>query len=145
MDTAAWALVLSGLAIVVSLGLGIAGYRLQRQVTAIATAHRSEELEARGRADLHARLDPPGRPDYIVLSASGATSARDVVVEVEPRTILLEGEPMSFPSLEPGQEARMHLAITRDDFPPSIPRVVVVHVKWEDNRGPQGKDLTLTV
>jgi len=145
MDKATWALVLSGLAIVVSGTIGVLGYRLQRQVTGIAKVHRSEELEARKRADLSARLDPPGRPDYLVLSTTGGTKATDVTFEVEPEMILFQGEPTSFPSLEPGQEQRVHVAITSDDFPPGVPRVVVVRLSWRDDLGSQAKDMNLTV
>jgi hypothetical protein len=145
MDKAEWALVLSGLAIVVSGTIGVLGYRLQRQVTGIAKVHRSEELEARKRADLIARLDPPGRPKYLVLSTTGGTRATDVTVEVEPETILFQGEPTSFLALEPGQEQRVHVGITADDFPPGVPRVVVVRLRWRDDLGSQAKEMNLTV
>jgi hypothetical protein len=52
MDKATLALVLSGIAIVVSAAVGIAGYRLQRQVASIAKEQRLEEVEARLRADI---------------------------------------------------------------------------------------------
>jgi hypothetical protein len=130
--------VLTVLGILVTATLGTLGYR-------IARARRAEEVEARRRADLSARLDPPGRPNYLVISCAGGTSARDVVVKLEPATILLEGEPMSFPSLVPGQEVRVHAAVTHDDFPAGAPRVVLVRLRWRDDRGSQAKDMSLTV
>lgn len=89
--------------------------RLQERVTVIEEDRRSEELEARGRANVHARLDPPGRPGSLVLSVTGDTPARDVVVKVGPASLLL-GEPTPFSSIDPEQVVRLHLAITRDDF-----------------------------
>ena len=139
MDSATIALVLTALGIAVTGTIGFLAYRLQR-------ARRDEELDARGRADLSARLDPPVRPTHVVISSTGRTSARDVVVEVEPLTILFgEGKPTSFPSLEPGQEERMHIVITHDDFPPNVPRVVLVRLRWRDDRGSQAKKMSLTV
>jgi hypothetical protein len=145
MDKATVALVLSASAIAVSGTIGILGHRLQRRVTSIEVDRRSEEVDAQRRADLYARLDPPGRPDHLVISCAGGTSARDVVVEVEPATILLEGEPMSFPSLKLGQEVRIRAVITHDDFPAGVPRVVLVHLNWWDDRGPQANEVSLTV
>ena len=66
-------------------------------------------------------------------------------LEVEPETILFQDEPTSFPSLEPGQEQRVHVAITSDDFPPGVPRVVLVRLRWRDDLGSQAKDMNLTV
>ena len=143
MDKATWALVLSGFAIVVSAAIGIAGYRLQRQVASIAKEKRLEEVEARLRADIGARLDPPGRPDYLVLSVTGATRARDVVVEVEPASILFESEPTAFPSLGPNQDVRLHVAITSDDFPVGAPAIVRVNLRWRDGLGLQAKEFIL--
>jgi hypothetical protein len=145
MDKATVALVLSGLAIVVSATIGVLHYWLQGRVTAIEVDRRAEEIEAQERADLSAHLDPPGRPNYLVISCAGGASARDVVVELEPATILLEGEPMSFPSLVPRQDVRVHVAVTSDDFPAGVPRVVLVRLGWRDDRGDQAKNMTLTV
>jgi hypothetical protein len=144
VDKASWALTLSALAIVVAAIIGIKGNRLQRRVTIIEEDRRAEEVEAQRRSDLYARLEPPGKPKYLVLSATGGPDARDVVVEVEPATILLEGEPKSFVSLEPGQEERVRIAITHDDFPADVPRVVVVRIRWRDDRGPQAKETHLS-
>jgi hypothetical protein len=138
MDKATVALILSGLSLVVSSTLGILGYRIQR-------ALRLEELQSRRRADLSVRLDPPGRPKYLVLSASGGTSARDVAIELQPTTVLYVGEPTSFTSLEPGQEEHVLIAISHDDFPPGVPRVIRVRLSWHDDQGPQTKDMSLTV
>jgi hypothetical protein len=151
MDKASLALALSGLAIVVAIIIGIVtaiisvrGNRLQRRVTIIEEDRRAEEVEAQRRADLHARLEPPGRPDYLVLSATGGTDARDVVVEVEPATILADGTRMSFPSLEPGQQEHLRVFVTHDDFPADVPRIVVVRIRWRDDLGPRAKETRLS-
>jgi len=91
MDKATFALILSAAAIAVSGTIGILGYRLQRRVTAIAEDRRSEEVESQRRANLNAHFDSPVRPCRLVLSASGGSSARDVVVQLEPATIPFPG------------------------------------------------------
>jgi hypothetical protein len=145
MDTATIALVLSVVAIVVSGTIGVLGYLLQRRVTAIEVDRRAEEVEAHRRADVIPRFDPPGNLTHLVLSVSGGSRASDVSFELQPSSILLHGEPTSFPSLEPGQEVRVRVAITYDDFLPGVPRVVLVRLRWRDDRGDQAKNMTLTV
>jgi hypothetical protein len=104
-----------------------------------------DEPHSRKAADLDARLDPLGRAQYpvLVISASGDTGARDVVVVLEPATVLLSGEPTSFGAIEPQHDVHMRLAITHDDFPKG-PRILE-HLRWEDFRGAQAKDVSQTV
>jgi hypothetical protein len=138
MDKATVALILSGVAILVSGTIAILDYR-------IARARRSEEVEAQGRACLSARLDPPGRPDHLVISCSGSTSARDVVVEVEPATIPFPGRAhiLSDARARTGgtcvrchhkRRLRLRHPTTRSCGP-----------RWRDDRGPEAKDMSLTV
>jgi hypothetical protein len=135
---------LSAVAIVVSGGVGIAQYVLQRRVAVIERERRGEELEARGRAEIAARFDPPGNPNYLVLINEGAATAHDVALELHPATILLHGEPRSFQWIESGQEVHVRVSFTRDDFPGRTDRVVCGRIRWHDDRGPHEKELALT-
>jgi hypothetical protein len=149
MSAEVGSLILSGIAILVSIVLFIRQHSLQGQLTAIEEARRDEELAARLVADVTARIDTEPahtgvrRKDFLTLVNRGPALARQVDVEIleteggKAPDLMKEG--MVFPvQLDSGQTYPIHCSFYYGGSP-SLP----ILLRWVDGRGPQTKPLTL--
>jgi hypothetical protein len=127
--------------------LGISQYRLQKRVTRIEQERRTEELDARLRADVMALFEvrqDRGNLDFVLWNR-GPAVAREVSFNMKPvgvgdLPILRGGPPLPIPALDVEQ---------RFEFPAmtglQFARAVDVELQWLDGAGSQTKALRLSL
>lgn len=152
MDAPAVSLIISALALAVSIYVGRRQVRLQQQVTKIETARREEEVASRLVADVSARFE-----SYIASLATQAKAYNFVLLNQGPA----RAHEASFEILAPAKglaptprEEGHHLPVTLDrgqkyviacTVPQGTAPSVEVVLRWTDGRGSQKKTLTLTI
>lgn len=148
MDVAA--IVISILALLVA--IGSAAYTrqaalAQARLTKIEEDRRDDELRQHAEADLRVSTEHrPGKPDPLLIVANkGQATATDLVVDLAPaagETGRLPRTLGQFPSqLEPGEQASVTIHLTMGGLGSSL----AVTVRWKDPRGPQSKDVSVSL
>ncbi|HEX8133818.1 MAG TPA: hypothetical protein VF880_10365 [Actinomycetes bacterium] len=142
----------AGISLVVSIVVAVKQARIAREqtaiqakVAAIEAARRAEEIDARTRAQVTARIDheePPRPPHWLVVHNRGPALARGVNVDQDQRpqtpTVLgLEDPPVD---LQPGQERRFVVPSGAMEIP-----VIWITVRWTDEAGDHEAPYTLQV
>jgi hypothetical protein len=145
-------IIISVIALVVAILVGVAQVVLQRRMTSIEESRRQEEITLRLTAEVTARIEPysTGMTNLphayrFVLENLGPAAAQDVTFEIQPPAraeapkVLTEDH--NFPiSLDPHQPYKMHCNVVVGTAPS-----VDVDLAWKDGTGPRTKTLTLTV
>lgn len=138
MDAAAWSVVLSLLALLVALIVGKAQLKLQSRVADIEVQRRSEEVDARKRAEVTALFgtrDKGGKKQpCLLLTNGGPAIARNV--NFDPSVLagslrITEGE-LPIPQLRPGGEP---YAFDWAISPERGKNIFRLTVTWEDDSG----------
>ena len=132
----------SAAGLLVAVGVAAFQYRLQHRVTEIEQARRTDELEARRRADVTASFEPKPNTTgifHLVVLNKGPAMAKNVTFEIHGGDPLrMEPVSLPLPTLDSGHR-----------FPiVAIPlfgasNTVDVELAWEDESGPRRKSLTL--
>ncbi|SRR6266508_319413 len=146
------AIVISALALLVSIIVGVRQLALQGRVTKIEEARRKEEVTSRSAAEVTARFESyrrtpasQARAYRFVLENLGPARAEDVSFEIqspaigEAPSVEMSGQIFPVP-LDPKQEYEMMCYV-----PHGTASSVNVDLRWKDDTGGRVKTLTLTV
>lgn len=142
---AAISAVIAVLALAISADVALRQTAIQERLTAIEEARRAEEIAARTRARVTARIghEQPPQPRYwLIVHNEGPALARGVDVELEerpqtPTVIGLEDLPVD---LQPGQERRFLVSVGLNDT-----QTIRITVRWADEAGNHAEPYTLQI
>lgn len=149
---AAVSIIISAVALLVSIFVGVRQLILQQRVTKIEEARRQEEITSRLVAYVTARFESyavsratQARAYRFVLWNQGPAQAEDVSFEIQTPSKgqgpFVQMEEHSFPvRLDPGQEYPLACIV-----PQGTAASVEVELRWRDGTGARAKTLTLTV
>lgn len=142
--------IISIVAILATLVLGVRQMNLQHRVTRIEEERRREEIELRRRADVTATVDRElnsrGQQVTILkIHNRGPAPAREVNFDIEgiegdAPIIVYESVRTPAPLLDPGGERRVALELMLGVAP-----TMKVSMDWQDDEGSKSKELTLNV
>jgi hypothetical protein len=145
-------IIISAIALLVSIIVGVRQLILQSRVTRIEEARRREEVASKLTAELTARFESyrrtptsQARAYRFVLENLGPARAQDVSFEIqapangEAPSVQMEGHTFPIP-LDPKQEYRMGCI-----RPHGTASAVNVDLRWKDGTGPRAKTVTLAV
>jgi hypothetical protein len=146
------AIIISGLALLASIIVGVRQLALQGRVTKIEEARRQEEVTSRSTAEVTARFESyrrtptsQARAYRFVLENLGPARAKDVSFEIqtpangEAPSVQMEGHTFPIP-LDPKQEYKMGCI-----RPHGTASSVNVDLRWKDGTGAKVKTVTLAV
>jgi hypothetical protein len=145
-------IIISIVALVVAVVVGVAQLILQRRMTRIEEARHASELESKRKAEVTARFEThstgqtgQSKAHRFVLENLGPAPAAGVSFEIRPSedgdVPYVEKKGHSFPiSLDPHQPYKMACIVVMGTAPS-----VDVDLAWKDGTGARTKRLTLTV
>jgi hypothetical protein len=145
-------IIISIIALTVSLIVGVAQVVLQRRITRIEEARHASELESKRKAEVTARIESfstgqtgQAKAYRFVLENLGPAPAQGVSFEIAPpasgEAPFVQTEGHNFPLvLDPHQDYKMACFVVMGTAPS-----VAVDLAWRDGTGPRTKTLTLTI
>jgi HAMP domain-containing protein len=140
---AAVSAVIAGISLFVAARFARRQTQLQERVTKIEEGRRDEEIEAKRRARVTARIRHADFP-YLVLTNHGPAEARSVVFTVsagsDGNIPAIETELLPITVLHPDVPMSFWLSPVQGDC-----NVLLVKVTWTGDAGPQEKDFKLSV